>query len=83
MLLHHDNVDPTDSTLIDIAEMHLQEVLLSEPAEIAAAHEVEDEEEMHLSCQEMHLLGFFRTDVNRGMGWVNSYLADHFTPIVC
>jgi ADP-ribose pyrophosphatase YjhB (NUDIX family) len=51
-----------------------------ERPEIAAQREVE--EEMHLKCEEFHLLGRFRTDVNRGMGWVNSFLAAHCQPIV-
>lgn len=36
---------------------------------------------MGLKCEEMHFLGRFRTDVNRGMGWVNSFLAAHCQPI--
>ena len=39
----------------------------------AAAREVQ--EEMSVTCDEMHPLGRFRTDVNRGMGWVHSFLA--------
>ena len=39
----------------------------------AAAREVE--EEMSVICDEMHPLGRFRTDVNRGRGWVHSFLA--------
>lgn len=39
----------------------------------AALREVE--EEMSLTCDELHPLGRFRTDVNRGMGWVHSFLA--------
>ena len=42
-----------------------------EPHEIpkdAAAREVE--EEMGVRCDKFHFLGRFRTDVNRGMGWV-------------
>lgn len=50
-----------------------------EQPEIAAQREVE--EEMHLKCEEMHFLGRFRTDVNRGMGWVNSFLAAHCQPV--
>ena len=49
-----------------------------ERPERAAFREVE--EEMQLSCTELQFLGRFRTDVNRGMGWVNSYLAAHCTP---
>lgn len=45
-----------------------------EKAEAAARREVE--EEMNgLRCENFHFLGRFRTDVNRGMGWVNSFLA--------
>jgi ADP-ribose pyrophosphatase YjhB (NUDIX family) len=43
-----------------------------EEAQHAAAREVK--EELGLNCQ-MQLLGRFRTDVNRGMGWVNSFIA--------
>ena len=39
----------------------------------AAIREVQ--EEMGVKCENMHFLGRFRTDVNRGMGWVNSFLA--------
>ena len=45
----------------------------NEQAEHAARREVE--EEMGLQCRTFHFLGRFRTDVNRGMGWVNSFLA--------
>jgi len=45
----------------------------SEEPPVAAQREVE--EEMHVTCQEFHFLGRFRTDVNRGMGWVHSFLA--------
>lgn len=44
-----------------------------EQAEQAAQREVA--EEMHVSCLTFKLLGRFRTDVNRGMGWTNSFLA--------
>lgn len=47
--------------------------------EIAAAREVEAE--MNLKCDEIHILGRFRTDVNRGMGWVTSYLASQCKPL--
>jgi len=50
-----------------------------EKPESAANREVE--EEMGLKCDEMHFLGRFRTDVNRGMGWVNSFLAAHCLPV--
>jgi ADP-ribose pyrophosphatase YjhB (NUDIX family) len=45
-----------------------------ETPEHAAQREVE-EELRGITCQHYHLLGRFRTDVNRGMGWVNSFLA--------
>jgi ADP-ribose pyrophosphatase YjhB (NUDIX family) len=51
-----------------------------ERADIAAQREVE--EEMGLKCEEFHFLGRFRTDVNRGIGWVNSFLAAHCTKLV-
>eukprot|EP00526_Cylindrotheca_closterium_P015638 CAMPEP_0113636432 /NCGR_PEP_ID=MMETSP0017_2-20120614/19021_1 /TAXON_ID=2856 /ORGANISM="Cylindrotheca closterium" /LENGTH=262 /DNA_ID=CAMNT_0000547315 /DNA_START=65 /DNA_END=853 /DNA_ORIENTATION=- /assembly_acc=CAM_ASM_000147 len=45
-----------------------------EEAENAARREVA--EEMNgLQCGKFHFLGRYRTDVNRGMGWVNSFLA--------
>jgi ADP-ribose pyrophosphatase YjhB (NUDIX family) len=46
-----------------------------EDAQVAARREVEEEMGMH--CDHFHFLGRFRTDVNRGMGWVNSFLASH------
>jgi ADP-ribose pyrophosphatase len=46
----------------------------------AATREVQ--EEMRVECQEMYFLGRFRTDVNRGMGWVHSYLAVHCTALL-
>ena len=39
----------------------------------AAQREVE--EELNLHCDTFIFLGRFRTDVNRGMGWTNGYLA--------
>jgi 8-oxo-dGTP pyrophosphatase MutT (NUDIX family) len=45
-----------------------------EQAEVAARREVE-EELNGMKCQDFHFLGRFRTDVNRGMGWVNGFLA--------
>jgi len=51
-----------------------------EKPDIAAHREVE--EEMGLKCETMHFLGRFRTDVNRGMGWVNSFLATHCEKIL-
>ena len=50
-----------------------------ESPERAAMREVE--EEMHVTCDQLHWLGRFRTDVNRGMGWVNSYLATQCQPM--
>ncbi len=44
-----------------------------EEPQVAARREVE--EEMGMDCSEFHFLGRYRTDVNRGMGWVNSFLA--------
>mmetsp|Transcript_56250 Transcript_56250/g.163085 ORF Transcript_56250/g.163085 Transcript_56250/m.163085 type:complete len:288 (+) Transcript_56250:85-948(+) len=45
-----------------------------ETPEDAAKREVE-EELNGLQCSTYHALGRYRTDVNRGMGWVNSFLA--------
>jgi ADP-ribose pyrophosphatase YjhB (NUDIX family) len=45
-----------------------------EKAEDAARREV-DEEMNGLRCKDFHFLGRYRTDVNRGMGWLNSFLA--------
>jgi 8-oxo-dGTP pyrophosphatase MutT (NUDIX family) len=45
-----------------------------EEPEQAARREVE-EEMKGLQCQDFHFLGRFRTDVNRGMGWTNTFLA--------
>ena len=45
-----------------------------EKAEDAARREV-DEEMNGLQCNNFHFLGRYRTDVNRGMGWVNGFLA--------
>lgn len=47
--------------------------------EIAAARQVEAE--LQLKCEEMQILGRFRSDVNRGMGWVTSYLAADCKPL--
>ena len=49
-----------------------------ETAEVAARRELE--EELGLVTTELVFLGRFRTDVNRGMGWVNSFLARRCTP---
>jgi len=46
---------------------------IGEQPEEAARREVA--EEMKVSCSNFHFLGRFRTDVNRGMGWTNSFLA--------
>jgi ADP-ribose pyrophosphatase len=40
---------------------------------VAARREVE--EELHVTCNSWTSLGRYRTDVNRGMGWVHPYLA--------
>ncbi len=45
-----------------------------EEPEAAARREV-NEEMNGLECETFHALGRYRTDVNRGMGWVNSFLA--------
>lgn len=50
----------------------------SEDAETAARREVYEEMD-GLSCKNFHFLGRFRTDVNRGMGWLNSFLATQCT----
>ncbi|KAL3902920.1 MAG: hypothetical protein SGILL_010645 [Bacillariaceae sp.] len=44
-----------------------------DPAE-AARREVFEEMD-GLDCENFHFLGRYRTDVNRGMGWLNSFLA--------
>jgi len=45
-----------------------------ESAEAAARREV-DEEMDGIQCTDFHFLGRYRTDVNRGVGWLNSFLA--------
>lgn len=45
-----------------------------EEPEVAARREVR-EEMSGISCENFHFLGRYRTDVNRGMGWLNSFLA--------
>jgi ADP-ribose pyrophosphatase YjhB (NUDIX family) len=45
-----------------------------EQPEHAARREVE-EEMIGVQCTNFHFLGRYRTDVNRGMGWLNSFLA--------
>lgn len=40
----------------------------------------EVEEELHQHCQQFHFLGRFVTDVNRGMGFLNSFLATGCQP---
>mmetsp|Transcript_43667 Transcript_43667/g.105887 ORF Transcript_43667/g.105887 Transcript_43667/m.105887 type:complete len:350 (-) Transcript_43667:475-1524(-) len=45
-----------------------------EQPEHAARREVYEEMD-GLECQQFHFLGRYRTDVNRGMGWLNSFLA--------
>eukprot|EP00531_Pseudo-nitzschia_arenysensis_P011254 CAMPEP_0116127622 /NCGR_PEP_ID=MMETSP0329-20121206/6934_1 /TAXON_ID=697910 /ORGANISM="Pseudo-nitzschia arenysensis, Strain B593" /LENGTH=228 /DNA_ID=CAMNT_0003621725 /DNA_START=216 /DNA_END=902 /DNA_ORIENTATION=- len=44
----------------------------------AARREVEEEMD-GLVCENFHFLGRFRTDVNRGVGWLNSFLATECT----
>ena len=47
-----------------------------EPGETAIdAARREVDEEMGMNCERVLPLGRFRTDVNRGMGWVNSFVA--------
>jgi len=50
-----------------------------ESPEEAARREVQ--EEMKMNCQSFSFLGRYRTDVNRGMGWTNAYLASDCTKI--
>lgn len=50
-------------------------------ADAAAAARRELAEELGLVAQEMVPLGRFRTDVNRGMGWVNAFLAKDCQPV--
>jgi ADP-ribose pyrophosphatase YjhB (NUDIX family) len=45
-----------------------------EDPEAAARREV-DEEMNGLQCEQFHALGRYRTDVNRGMGWLHGFLA--------
>jgi ADP-ribose pyrophosphatase YjhB (NUDIX family) len=45
-----------------------------EDPETAARREVQQEMK-GLVCETFHFLGRYRTDVNRGMGWLNSFLA--------
>ena len=44
-----------------------------EDPKVAAVREVK--EEMGIECRDLIPLGRYRTDVNRGMGWVNSFVA--------
>jgi ADP-ribose pyrophosphatase len=47
-----------------------------EPGEEAPrAAEREVREELGVDCRNFHFLGRYRTDVNRGMGWTNAFLA--------
>lgn len=50
-----------------------------ESPEEAARREVQ--EELTMNCQTFYFLGRYRTDVNRGMGWTNAYLAYDCTKI--
>ena len=45
----------------------------NEEPEVAARREVQ--EEMNVNCERLISLGKYRTDVNRGMGWVHSFIA--------
>lgn len=63
-------IEPT--TQIDSNGEKIQVVMPEAPL-LAAKREVE--EEMGVICQTWIELGKFRTDVNRGMGWVNPFLA--------
>ena len=45
----------------------------NEEPEVAARREVQ--EEMKVNCERLVSLGKYRTDVNRGMGWVHSFIA--------
>jgi ADP-ribose pyrophosphatase YjhB (NUDIX family) len=45
-----------------------------EEAELAAKREVNEELD-GIVCKKFHFLGRFRRDVNRGIGWVHSFLA--------
>ena len=49
-----------------------------EDPETAARREVEEEMD-GLICKNFHFLGRYRTDVNRGMGWLNGFLATQCT----
>jgi len=49
-----------------------------EDAETAARREV-GEEMNGLVCENYHFLGRYRSDVNRGMGWLNGFLATQCT----
>ncbi|KAL7489291.1 hypothetical protein ACHAW6_014916 [Cyclotella cf. meneghiniana] len=63
-------IEPT--TQVD-ANGHKTQVVMPEAPLMAAQREVE--EEMKITCETWVPLGKFRTDVNRGMGWVNPFLA--------
>jgi len=60
-------------TQIDDTNGRNTQVILPEAPLKAAEREVE--EEMGVTCQTWIPLGKFRTDVNRGMGWVHPFLA--------
>ena len=45
----------------------------NEEPQVAARREVQ--EEMNVDCERLISLGKYRTDVNRGMGWVHSFIA--------
>jgi hypothetical protein len=63
-------IEPT--TQVD-ANGQKTQVVMPEAPLMAAKREVE--EELKVMCQTWIALGKFRTDVNRGMGWVNPFLA--------
>ena len=67
-------IEPT--TQIDAHGIKTQVVMPEAPL-MAAQREVE--EEIRVICQTWVPLGRFRTDVNRGMGWVNPFLAKDCT----
>ena len=50
-----------------------------ESAETAARREVTEEMNGMVECREYVFLGRYRTDVNRGMGWLHSFLATNCT----
>lgn len=51
-----------------------------EDPEMAARREVQ--EEVNVNCETYNFLGRYRTDVNRGIGWLNSYMALNCSALV-